>query len=312
MTSKADVIFVLILLAVPALYATLTSDSVLAEDWNRHGPWIERYMHGDFTPFLEYPPAFHFLMIPFVAALGDNIRLMQIPLGFLAGASAVLLSRKYLGNSAAFLVGILLLSSIDFGIMSMGLWPQTIDYILMPLAIFLLLEKKYMPLTAILTFLMYAHMTGTFIFAFFLLYSLIYDKKFLKYLAVIILISIPIAITCYVPSILNILEVILCGSSDFMSSGQFYTNDWYQYYVSPWWRFFAFSGVPIWLLLAVSIKRTRLRKLTRFEKVMLLWILAMSPLLAFSLMRGIAYMVVPMAIFSASVITRYENERKKV
>jgi hypothetical protein len=184
--------------------------------------------------------------------------------------------------------------------MSMGLWPQTLDYILIPLALCLVFEKKYIACSGILTYLMYQHLTGVFIFAFFLLYSLFFDKKFMKYLAFVLVLSIPVIITLYVPHLIAISDVIGGGTSNFADSGQFYTNEWYQYFVSPWWRFFAFSSVPGWILLFVAIKKSWTQRLDSFEKVMLLWIVAFSPLLLFSLMRGISYLIVPMALYIAS------------
>lgn len=298
-------ISVFILLAM-AVFSTLKpspyANGAAAEDWNRHSVWVQRLIKGDFTTIYEYPPFFHLFMIPFVLLLNDSIKYFQIIFAILVIASMSYYLYKKEGKNAMILAFFLFSTSIVFQIYFFTLTPQVLDYILFPLIIMAYFNKKYFITSLGLVALMYNHLAGIAFFLVFLVYSLFYDKRYLKYLLLVVILSLPIFYIYYSWNFISFCSEIT--GKYFWETGQLWQTGWDLQFTGVWYKFLFYTGLAIWVLLPISLYFLIKNKfkLNDLQKFYLVWILCFLPLLFFNVWRGMSYLIIPLTILEASII----------
>ena len=297
------VVFAWLLCLIPTIKSTL-SIGVTAEDWTRHSLWINMYLDGNYYPFSIYPPFYHLFMIPFVLHFGNYIYIMQPIFLTISFFSILFFVNKYENNLAVILTALILSTSLVFLQFSPALMPQTLDYALFPIAIMLFLDKRYGLSASLVWFLMGTHLVGIFFWTILFFYSLLVDKKYIKYLLFVLLLSIAFY-PCYSQGII-IKESILTNRNAEFLRFQYWSNPFELYHTYPIHHFLLFSGFLIWFLLPLTI--WSMYKLKRYNKIHLIyavWFIVFLPLGIFAIWRWWSYAVIPVALFTASIISKY-------
>lgn len=299
----------------PALESTLTRGKPTAEDWNRHGVWIQQYIDGDFSPFWKYPPFWHFSLIPFVLLLGSQIQLSQVLFAGLGFLSIVWLSRKWEGENASILTALMVCSSIVLIQFAPALMPQSFDYIFMPLMAYFFFKKKYWLTTGILVYLGGTHLFGVFPLFIMGIYSLVRRREFLKYVVLATLLCLPFFLTSYASGFVGMTgEIAQIGDQTwrpFEHSYQAWSNNWDRQFTYPIYNFIAWSSIVTWLLLPFTIySMYRVKKYDAYQLFYVCWFIGLVPLMFFNLWRWISYAIIPIILFTSSVISDYLKARE--
>ena len=293
------IIFIMFLLFItPILKISIEQDKPTAEDWNRHGKWILEYASGDFSNITKYLPFYHIIMIPFVLFLGVNVKYMQLLFGTLAFFSIILFAKKFHGINASMLSALILGSSVIFTQYAPALMPQTLDFILMPLAVIFMLEKRYLKSAFLIFLLSGMHLFGIFVLITMFIYSFLVDKRFLKYLVLVFILILPFyyLISSYSIFSLNNPVVQIGGEywKPFQYQFQVWSNDWDRYYTYPLTNFLIFTSPVLWLLTPIAIySMYKVRKYDRIQLLYVIWFIVLLPLIIFNLWRWFSYAIIP-------------------
>ena len=301
----------------PSLEYTLENETPSGEDWNRHSVWIEQYISGDISPMFEYPPIFHLFMTPFYYILRfPNIRYLQPVFSLLAILSTIYLSYKTMDLNGVLMTSLLISTSVAFNQFSGALLPTTFDYIFFPIVIILFLEKRYKLSAFVLWGLIGTHLFGIFLFVIMFIYSYLIDKKFIKYLIIVILCCV-VFLPSYVPTLYSTLtspgrwendEMVIV--TNFTERFQLWTTPWDDFLTYPIEHFLLFSGFLIWFLLPLTLYS--MYKYPKYNKIQLLfviWFIVLLPLIFFNIWRWWGFAVMPVSLFCGSVISNYMREQ---
>ena len=293
-----------VLIVFPIAMSSMTGE-ITATDWvYRHAPWIDRYLHGDFTPLVEYLPGFHFLMMPFVLLLGDNIGYMQIVFSVLSTFGILYMVFKTDNENAVLYSAMLLASSIAFVMFAGSLMPQALDYFLFPLAIVFYSKKRVKSCVAVLLLDFAMHGTGFIFLGILTLHSFIVKKY--KFCATLV---------CVLFLLSPIFSYYMFGISPDQSFFYDYEAQkiWESQYLWPPWNFFIYSGIMTWILLPYALWKSR-NKFTEMQLLYVLWIAAFLPFLVFELgiWRMVSYQIVPLSLLVASIISKDINKDKEI
>jgi len=291
-------IFLVIILGV-STFLTVLYGVPYGWDWNvYHVVAINQYLSGNYTPITQYPPMFHFLMIPAVLLLKDNVQVMQIVFSGLVYGITFYFIYRMEGLKTFVISGFILLSSITFFQWSFSMVSQIIFMMLFPIITLLYFKDKYAPAAILLLILFYAHFFAIFFFAALFLYSLIFKKKFLKYLLAVALLSLPSFITYTMPRvdfIINYRMFVPSQGTEVGGLGFLYPPN----------QLLLYSGVFIWLMLPLTIYGMYKQK--RFDRKQLFYaicLLAFTPLFFASFFRWITFFSLFFSIFEGTVISK--------
>jgi len=295
----------LILILLPITISTLSTNQISSTDWiYRHNEWINRYLRGDFTPVYEYPPLFHFLMLPFVY-FDFPIIYFQIIFAILSTFGILYYVKKMENEKAMILMAMLMATSIAYIEFSSALMPQALDYFLFPLILIAYFRGKNLTVLTGITVIFFMHLTGIIFLGILLIHSLLAKRYKFMYAAVILmLVFLPI----------SYYYVFSPFSYQFIWDFQAQTQ-WESFYISPIYRFFVLSGFLTWILLPFAGYKLIRQKFKFDEKLLLyvIWILGFLPLAIFNfgIWRAISYQIIPLSLFAATVISKALNSDEK-
>ena len=291
----------IVLTLTPIIYSTLTTTEITATDWvYRHSVWIDRYINGDFSSIFQYPPLFHFLMLPFVY-FHFPVVYLQIVFAVLSLFGILYTAYKLENETTLVLMAMFLASSLAFMMFSSALMPQSLDYFLFPLTCIFYFKKKYAPTILILIIMFLMHILGiVFIFILFLHSLLTRKYKFTKILFIILIILVSIFYYYYF-----IASYEVDVKWDVKAQ-----EKWESDYIFPIYKFFIFSGSMTWLSLVFSIYFVTMKKVKLNEKhlLYLIWALSFIPLsfFGFGIWRATSYSIIPLSYLVASI---YSNRK---
>ncbi len=295
----------------PILQATFEFKKPTAEDWVRHEKWVKMYITGDFSNAFQYPPFYHFLMLPFVLIMGNSIKFLQPIIATLGFYSILKLVDHTENKNAVLLTAFMLGSSYNFVTYSSTLTPQAIGFILMPVAITGLLQKNYKKMSVCLLIYGGMHEFGIFLMPIFFIYSALVDKNALKYILLIAIILSPVLLIPYFNETIKAVEYID------MENLQVHRTEKTLFYSYPLWRFIIFSGFLFWLLIPITIYSMKhIKKYDKTQLFYVVWFMVVLPLSILNVWRWWSFAIIPATLFSASVIGKYfegldDNRQKK-
>lgn len=314
----------IILLLSTAIPTTLNYDKVSSEDWNRHSIWIGRILKGDFTTIYEYPPFFHLIMALPVYFFKENIRYLQVVFAVLTSASILYFIYKKYGKLPMIIASFLLATNIVFLTFNSQLIPQVLDYILMPLIVLAYFKGKYFTTSLGLIFLIYNHLVGIFFFGIFFVYSLLWNRKYLKYLLLVVILSSPIFYIHYLPNFMDIARffqgdtsgnMFIVGrniTTNFSATGQMFQGEWDKQFTQPLVNFFAFNGFIMWAILPFIIYLLiKEKQIDDWQRFYLVWCICLMPMILFNVLRWSSYFLMPLMLFEVSVIAKALNNDKR-
>jgi len=287
-----------ILILTPIIFSTITTNKITATDWvYRHSEWINRYLRGDFTPVYEYPPLFHFLMLPFVY-FDFPIIYFQIVFAILSTFGILYYVKKMENEKAMILMAMLMATSVAYIEFSSALMPQALDYFLFPLVLIAYFKGKNLTVLTGITVIFFMHLIGIIFLGILLIHSLLTKRyKFASYSIILLLMLLPIF---YHYTFSPIYYQFIW---DFQAQAQ-----WESFYISPIYRFFVLSGFLTWILLPFAGYKLARQKFKFDEKLLLyvIWILGFLPLAIFNfgIWRAMSYQIVPLSLFVATLISK--------
>lgn len=313
--NKFYFIILALMLVIPSIYATITLKEPTSWDWRvQHSSWIDNFLMGKKDVFKNYfgdagfyPFLFHVIMtIPYLL-LGSNIKFLQILFAILSSGSVLYLVYKLEGRMATLISGFVLSSSYVYLMFSSTLTPQVFDFILFPIAYLLLSNKKYLYSSVVILAIMHLHLFGIVFYGIFFIYSLLVDKKFIKYLLIILILSIPVIIFYYYP----VINYMLHLNKDFMAS---YTNNYSKalqvwitpkeiFYCYPIEHLIIFSGVAFLLLPFCVLKMRGKKAYNKQQLFYCICCLCFLPFMFFSYWRFLSYFILMLAIFEGSLLS---------
>jgi hypothetical protein len=292
---------ILIMIAAVSFYITAIFPEPFGWDWNvKHKVWIDQYLHGNFTQLSEYPPLFHFLMLPFVYFFSNSIKYLQPVFSILVTSSLLYLTYKLFDFPAMVITGFIFSFSATFIEYSLIFMPQTIDLILFPIAFLLLSKKKYLSTAALSLFLFYNHTFGIIFFSILLIYSYFYRKEYLRYSIVVFILGFPSLF--YLDFLVGLIPFTIYKLTD----GIAYMPQ-ALYPISH----LLLNSVFLWILLPLTIYGCYKLKFHNKNYIFLLiWILSFEPLILLDFERWFAMFLIPLAILEGSMISKMFNLRR--
>lgn len=307
--------FFIFLVFLISFFDILMMKDPIGWDWNMvHLPTIKQFILGNFTSALTYPPLFQFAMLPLVY-FSFPVKYLQILFAILSVGSILYFVYRFEGLKTMIITGAIILSSFSFLEYSMMLTPSAFDFILFPVVLMFFFEKKYLPASLILLFLMYSHDLGVFWLGALIIYSFFKQRDFLRYGSAVLILSIPALLLYVIPVFMTVflsnsfvVQTMLSGGRMFSYFRAMTPTDISQVY--PIWNFIQFSGITLWVVLPIALySMYRFRSYNRKHLFYLCWILAFLPMFYFIFYRWAVLFVVPFALFEASMISRLWREK---
>ena len=316
---KYALVLVFAFALMPVIQTTLTLGRPSGEDWNRHSLMIEDYMSGDLDKivdrFIGYSPTFHFLMMPFYAITGfDYIQYVQPIFAFLCVLVFLILAENFTTRTGVIISGMFLVTSVAFNQFSGALLPQTIDYIVFPMVVGLLLKKRYTSCAIMTFFALTMHISGIFFIAPIWIYSLIADRKYIPYLFV----ACVVGTIVLAPSMWYALDIVNITNLDgnfnvvdtpigFMpSTTQAWLTEWDYFFAYPWYNFLLFGGGLLFVTLPLTIySMKKYPHYNKYHLLLALWFLGTLPLIRFNWWRWWSFAVLPASLFCGDMIANY-------
>lgn len=293
----------LILIVMPVVLSTLTG-KITATDWTyRHSHWIDKYLHGDFSTLLIYPPLFHFLMLPFVA-INFPMIWFQVVFIILSTFGILYMAYKIENEKIAIFLSMLLATSIAYIQFASALMPQAFDFFFFSLGIVFYYKNKVKIVSFIAVMLFLFHLTGLLFSSMLLIHSILTKRyKFAKYMLVV--------------SFILLIGVLYYHFSyywfptpyqwDFESQ-----KIWESQYLEPFWNFFFFSGFLTWILLPYGCYKAYIEKykLTDKQLLYIIWIIVFSILwiLDKGIWRMVSFQIVPLSLLVSSLVSKDEKQ----
>ncbi len=269
------------------------------------------WMKGDIPVFNEsyfnnnypYPPAFHItlallskLLLTEPITIVSLLQVILYPLTYLS--TFYLVYRKTDGFTSAMTV-ILLGTSPAFWDRSSQVIPQAVDLAIFPLAAYLYLTKRDRLFTAASVYLFYSHsMYAALPLLSLFLYSFIYERERLAVFLKILLISIPL------------IFVIGANLEGLLSESRSINEEQEDAVLREPLFAIKYLGYPLFFLLISSLIHLRFKKPQNFEKLILLWIIALVPMTIFFPDRFIQYLSQPLSILAAITIADVVNNKR--
>ena len=287
-----------ILILTPIIFSTISTNQISSTDWiYRHNEWINRYLRGDFTPVYEYPPLFHFFMLPFVY-FDFPIIYFQIVFAILSTFGILYYVKKIENEKAMILMAMLMATSVAYIEFSSALMPQALDYFLFPLILIAYFKNKIKLTLSGISIIFFMHIVGIIFLGILLVHSLL-TKRYKFAYASLILMLILLPITYY--------YLMTAPEWDFQAQAQ-----WESFYINPIYKFFILSGFLTWILLPFASYKLIKQKVKFDEKLLLyvIWILGFLPLAIFNfgIWRAVSYQIIPLSLFVAMVMIRIDGK----
>jgi hypothetical protein len=313
-----NLILIMVLLMSYSVYTTFLNLQPTAEDWNRyHSKVVSDFSKGDFDNSYynqtlvsdKYPHLFHcFMIVPFML-LGENIRFFQIAMMLMVLVSFYFYMKKYEPKAMMLFFAVLLTCNV-FMLYYTALIPQVLDWIIFPIFMIAFFEKKYMMASILTAALMYNHLFGIVFLSAVALYTLLFQRSFIKYLLVAIVLSLPILISFYTPIITDYLMALISGSG--MSSSQIWFSPESIFYVFPISHLFIFSGLVLLMLPFTVFALYKKRTINRQQAFYICLMLCFLPIFFFNFFRAWTFFIIPLTLFQASKIGELIIERKSL
>jgi hypothetical protein len=154
-------------------------------------------------------------------------------------------------------------------------------------------------------------MFGAVFFGIMLVHSLLTKRKFLKYLMVVLVCTLPMIYFYYIPLFMDVVSpnyMVLTGTTNpksFAETSQIWQTAWDKQFVWPIERFVVFTGFLSWVLLPVTIYGMyKQKKFDSWQLMLAVWCMCLMPIFIFNVWRWASYFMIPFSIFEASVIAR--------
>jgi len=276
-------------------------------DWvQRLKPMMQQLMAGDYGIFINYPPIFFFLMIPFYQI--DFLYLAVLTSAIVFGA-VMLFTYRMEGFYAALMIGIMLISNFIFLLYSLSIVPTLLEVIFFLIASYFFLKDRKITASLFILLMNYTHVLNILFFTIFLIYSLIYKRGFLKYLAIIALLSLP-ALFLYT-------DRAIIGGMDLVTNVIVYSGDYViKLLLGNPLAFIASTGLIMWLLLPVSLRFLIKHKCWHREQLFyVIWLLvfllpfALALVTYYDVIRWIFLFIIPLSVFEVSILRGNNNEK---
>jgi hypothetical protein len=254
-----------------------------------------------FNKGFPYPPAFHITLaslslLPFVDLI-TVANLLQVVLFPLILISTFYLIYRRTDLYTATLSTLILATSPAFWDRGAQVIPQAADLLLFPLVVLLFMEKKDAWFIAGSCYLLYSHwLYAGLPIAALLVYSLIFERERLKVFSAVFLISIPLIIL-----MLSHTPAMLEGEAFIPESGGINEPQELGVRTEPLFAI-KYLGYPIFFLLIISAIHLKFKGPGEFEKILLIWAVALSPMLIYFPDRFIEYVAQPLAILGGIVL----------
>ncbi|MEE9564488.1 MAG: hypothetical protein V3V63_02130 [Candidatus Hydrothermarchaeaceae archaeon] len=250
----------------------------------------EKYFYSGYPR----PPAMHLTialisLIPFVSLLtaANFLEIFLFPLILLVTFSVV---QKISGTFTAALSILILATSPAFWDRGVQVIPQAFDILLFPAAAYLFLKGRnaYIPICIYLIYnhWLYAALPVSALFIF----SMIYRKERLRDFGIVAIACIPIAVVMALNT-----GAMLAESSGINEAQELAVLTEPLFAVK-------YLGYPLFFLMFISAIHLRYVKLRDFERLILLWILTLVPMVVFFPDRFIEYVAQPLAILGGIVL----------
>lgn len=286
----------LLFIVVPVVLSSLNGQ-ITATDWiYRHTEWIDRYIHGNYTAILEYPPLFHVMMLPFVA-VDFPVIWFQVLFVVLTTFGILYMAYKIDGEKMMLYTSFLLASSIAYVGFASALMPQALDYFLFPLVVVFYYRNEVKKMSVPLSLLVLMHMTFYVFIMILFAHSLITKRmKFVKIFLVLLIMLFPVF---YYYSFITSQQ--LAWNWNYQAQAEYDKQ-----YLEPLWNFFFYSGFMTWALLPFSIKGLSKNKFKLSDEQLLyvIWIIGFLPIIMQGMgwWRYISFAIVPLSLLVASLI----------
>ena len=274
----------------------------LINAWLRHeNPLLnEKY----FSAEGPYPPAFHitiaFLSKIFFSPPKKIMNILEVILFPLILISTFYLILKETDIYTSFLSICFLLLSIAFSDRARQVIPQAADVLLFPLAVYFFLENKKKGFLLISVFLIYNHgIYSLLLITSLLIYSVRYDGEKIKEFFKIGLFSLPLLIIMG-PFLIRAFSVTTGTNSP--QKELMFNN--------PTFAIFYF-GIFLFISTMISLYFFKNKKRTRFENILILWIIVLLPLLPFYPDRFLSYVAQPIAIINGIIFADLLKRKDK-
>lgn len=256
------------------------------------------FEEGYFLNGTPYPPAFHLLIALFLKAFFTSpialFNFLQIFLYPAALCSFFYLLYKRAGLYTGVLGTCFLASSIAFHDRGGQVIPQALDALVFPAVVYFFLVGRKRLFIALGTFLIYNHgIYAVFLMSSLLIYSFVYEKEKLKDFWIIFALSLPLLYiyleaTSSLLSPLSILAGVTSAQHVYFIMYPLFGVAYLGYFLAV----FSFIGIMYF---------TKLEK-TNFDRVLMLWLVALLPMYPFLPDRFMSYAAQPLSAISAIAI----------
>lgn len=262
----------------------------------------ERYFGNNFP----YPPAFHLTIAIISKALFtspyDIFKILQLFLFPLILASTLFLVQRIKNLYVGILAVCLLASGIAFWDRSAQVIPNGFDALFFPLVVFAYMKGYRVLLIAFGTFLVYNHLFyGVILLSALVAHSAKYNREMLRDFGIVGLLCIPLFLI-YAPYISNFGEFATDGETSLPEYQRAITHPLFNVAYLGYF----FSAISFFSILHFSTK-----KLSDFEKILGLWVLALVPLYIMLPHRALPYLAHPLAIMGAITLDDYTKTEKQ-
>jgi hypothetical protein len=262
----------------------------------------QRYFGNNFP----YPPAFHLTIAILSKALFishyDIFKVLQLFLFPLILASTLFLVKRIKNLYVGILAVCLLVSGIAFWDRSAQVIPNGFDALFFPLVVYAYMRGRRMVLIALGTFLVYNHLFyGVILLSALVAHSVKFNRERLRDFGIVGALCLPLFLF-YAPYATNF--------GDFATGGETSLPEYQRAINHPLFNVaylgYFFSAISFFSIIHFSTK-----KLSDFEKVLGLWVLALVPLYVLLPHRALPYLAHPFAIMGAITLDDYTKTEKQ-
>lgn len=248
------------------------------------------------------PPAMHITIallavLPFVSVLAA-VNFFEIILFPATLVATFYLVHKQTDVFTASLSILILSTSAAFWDRGVQVIPQAFDVLLFPVAVWLFLQGRriYIP---VCIYLIYNHWGyAILLISSLFIFSLMYRKEKIRDFGIIAVVSIPLALIMMLNA-----GPMLAESSSMNEAQELAVLTEPLFAVK-------YLGYPLFFLIFISVIHLRYLKLQDFERITLLWILALLPMAIFFPDRFIEYVAQPLAIVGGIVLADLLKDEK--
>jgi len=257
-------------------------------------------MNSNLVP---YAPLYHLILAPFTSSLELALLAQQIfqclfyPLSLL---SLMLLTKKHEGYFTAILFGMLLVGTY-FGYGMAQARPQTLAMTLFPLAFWACLENKKVSFVILATIMFYVYSPLTLALVFGLLVFKLKKKQFKQVLAIAVLVAPLLFFQAYHTLGSDVYDRwIRVGDTGIFKETQ-------DFFFNPLYYLWTGLGVSIIGFVLMALNLFNYRKLSDFDKLMVLSFLGFLIAIPVWWQRAFHFIIVPFAFFTAKYVSKLDN-----